>query len=959
MLTGLTMSPQNPDTSLGDVNVTVTMQVTDDQSGVNLGTNITQWSLGMSSPPGFNFGRGCGAPQLTAGDRLNGTWTSTCYFPRYSQAGDWKVEVGISDAAGNYRLYKQTCEVWETNCVLYPTGDPAFPDTTVHLTSTPSDITLPTITSISFAPNFIDTSLSDQEIEIHVHASDDISGFGTVQLTFKSPSGSQTQTLFVSGWQAVSGDALNGEFVGTGTFPRYAEAGTWLLQELFYYDNVFNYKFVGDTYDPNTGIYHTGAENIAALGFPTVLNVVKASLTGDGLIDPALGGDGGGTVVDNAFGDRAQITLPPDSVTTATDVTIDVLESPLTLPDPTGFAGAASYYVNFQFNPYPSMPLPAPGATITLPLTRGLALGTPIGLFRVEVDPNTGQAFLQQSLDVNGDPVIGYAGPPPVVMVPVSYTHPIDVGSSEVDAITPDLLISRDSEYWDGYDGYGVYNQGADIIEWAHGTCAAPVTPFYGSHDDLLASYVESLPGGVAGALPGSDQCLRDTTTGIDYDIHWITWEADGTGGFSYQRTQYTTGSGPVGCDESGCMSVTFYGVAHLSTVVGLFVDTDLDGVADVDDVFPNDSTEWADSDFDGIGDNADLDDDNDGVLDVNDAFPNDPAESLDTDHDGIGNNADLDDDGDGVLDVNDAFPLDPSESVDTDHDGIGNNADTDDDGDGVLDVNDAFPLNPAESVDTDHDGIGNNADLDDDNDGVLDVNDAFPLDPSESVDTDHDGIGNNADLDDDGDGVLDVNDAFPLNPAEWVDTDHDGIGNNADTDDDGDGVLDVNDAFPLDPSESVDTDHDGIGNNADPDDDNDGVLDTGDQCPLVAGTVAGNGCPVNDVSASVTVTRGGFRKAANGRFQQSVTIKNVSATAFDGPVSLVFGSLSSNASLFGGTGVTACAPPAGQPYIDIAVGADNKLTPGESAAIVLEFTNPSNAAITYTTRVIAGPGCR
>ena len=61
--------------------------------------------------------------------------------------------------------------------------------------------------------------------------------------------------------------------------------------------------------------------------------------------------------------------------------------------------------------------------------------------------------------------------------------------------------------------------------------------------------------------------------------------------------------------------------------------------------------------------------------------------------------------------------------------------------------------------------------------------------------------------------------------------------------------------------------------------------------------------------------------------------------------------------SVFEGSGIT--QPPAGQPYIDIAVGADNKLTPGESAAIVLEFTNPSNAAITYTTRVIAGPGCR
>ena len=55
----------------------------------------------------------------------------------------------------------------------------------------------------------------------------------------------------------------------------------------------------------------------------------------------------------------------------------------------------------------------------------------------------------------------------------------------------------------------------------------------------------------------------------------------------------------------------------------------------------------------------------------------------MDTDGNGVGNNADIDDDGDGVLDIADAFPLDSSESVDTDTDGTGDNADLDDDGDG------------------------------------------------------------------------------------------------------------------------------------------------------------------------------------------------------------------------------------------------------------------------------------
>ena len=43
-----------------------------------------------------------------------------------------------------------------------------------------------------------------------------------------------------------------------------------------------------------------------------------------------------------------------------------------------------------------------------------------------------------------------------------------------------------------------------------------------------------------------------------------------------------------------------------------------------------------------------DDDDDNDGILDINDAFPLDSTENVDTDSDGVGDNSDLDDDGDG-----------------------------------------------------------------------------------------------------------------------------------------------------------------------------------------------------------------------------------------------------------------------------------------------------------------------
>ena len=138
---------------------------------------------------------------------------------------------------------------------------------------------------------------------------------------------------------------------------------------------------------------------------------------------------------------------------------------------------------------------------------------------------------------------------------------------------------------------------------------------------------------------------------------------------------------------------------------------------------------------WDGIIYADDADDDNDGVLDSDDAFPNDPSEWADIDGDGIGDNADTDDNGDGITDL------------DNDRDGLGNEVDDDDDNDTILDVydfdvdgdsvpnwQDHFPNDATEVSDLDYDGIGDNADPDDDNDGVLDVDEACGEGPSSCV---------------------------------------------------------------------------------------------------------------------------------------------------------------------------------------------------------------------------------
>jgi uncharacterized repeat protein (TIGR02543 family) len=93
-------------------------------------------------------------------------------------------------------------------------------------------------------------------------------------------------------------------------------------------------------------------------------------------------------------------------------------------------------------------------------------------------------------------------------------------------------------------------------------------------------------------------------------------------------------------------------------------------------------SPDTNDSDGDGLtnyqeiveyGTNPTLPDtDGDGVNDKKDAFPLDPAETLDTDHDGTGDNADLDDDNDSYSDADETNIHHTNPNLaDTDNDGL------------------------------------------------------------------------------------------------------------------------------------------------------------------------------------------------------------------------------------------------------------------------------------------------
>ena len=319
--------------------------------------------------------------------------------------------------------------------------------------------------------------------------------------------------------------------------------------------------------------------------------------------------------------------------------------------------------------------------------------------------------------------------------------------------------------------------------------------------------------------------------------------------------------------------------------------DGDGDGWSNVGDDFPNEGTQWSDTDSDGFGDNpgginpdsctsvaGTSSSDRYGCPDTDSDSWSDPdggwvaiqgADACETvwGNSSLDRNGCLDEDGDGQSDLNDALTNDSTQWLDTDGDGYYDNANPATNWDDCPSVWGDSTIDLQGCVDTD-------------GDGVSDVGDQWPNDPTKSIDTDGDGFADNEDdcpnfagnstwilvgcLDADGDGRTVEYDEFPSDPTQWNDTDGDGFGDNpsgtlADDcpntfgdswqngtlgcpDTDSDGWADQEDSFIDDPTQWHDVDGDGYGDNI-------GGTNP-DSCPTVWGNSTEGGalgCPDSD----------------------------------------------------------------------------------------------------------------
>ncbi|MDB5250383.1 MAG: hypothetical protein JWQ40_4777 [Segetibacter sp.] len=249
------------------------------------------------------------------------------------------------------------------------------------------------------------------------------------------------------------------------------------------------------------------------------------------------------------------------------------------------------------------------------------------------------------------------------------------------------------------------------------------------------------------------------------------------------------------------------------TALMQLLIDTDRDGIADIDDI---------DDENDGITDFVEIcgngatnfsclpggsdpggDDDMDGIInyrdpDIGTLNPSGSVASLDTDVDGIPDHLDADTDNDGIPDVVEAF------GVDADGDGIIDNF-TDTDGDGLsqnLDANNSGPAGSGQGLgfkDFDSDGRENTKDLDSDNDGIPDIVEAGGSDSNNdgSINAFGDTNGNGFNDANETSGALiitgpDANDDGRADSYPNKNTDQMGYPNPYDLDSDGDGIVDA-----------------------------------------------------------------------------------------------------------------------------------------------------------------------
>ena len=202
-LTRLELSPASVNTTGEAQTVTVTLGVSDSQSGV-AGAQVS-----LSGPAYYST-----VAHLTGGSRLKGEWQAQVTLPHNAPKGTYMMSVGVADNIGNRHTYSPG-----------ELASQSFPDS-IEQTGQPAtqDTQPPQVLGVSASPENVSTCASSQTVTVVAHESDE-TGVASMTATLTGPGGqkySAAGSLVNDG-----GTAKNGRWSAVVGLPRYAQQGDW------------------------------------------------------------------------------------------------------------------------------------------------------------------------------------------------------------------------------------------------------------------------------------------------------------------------------------------------------------------------------------------------------------------------------------------------------------------------------------------------------------------------------------------------------------------------------------------------------------------------------------------------------------------------------------------------------------------------------------------------------------
>lgn len=247
-VTALELSPSAINTDAADVEVTLTMTLTDNLAGICIPSDCDDYigsatQLRMEAPSGTQMLYFSDFTQIS-GDDQNGVYESTAIFPEGSIGGTWTADyLYLCDKIGNREfLYVDDIETLFGNGV-----------TDIVNNGSAYDEARPEITAFEIAPTEINTSDTEQTLTLKISLTDDHAGVCTsddcgnylgsmTQLQLVPLIG--TQYVYFTDFVRISGDDLEGDYEATATIPKSSKEGIWKVESLLLVDKVGNYEFL-------------------------------------------------------------------------------------------------------------------------------------------------------------------------------------------------------------------------------------------------------------------------------------------------------------------------------------------------------------------------------------------------------------------------------------------------------------------------------------------------------------------------------------------------------------------------------------------------------------------------------------------------------------------------------------------------------------------------------------------